>query len=174
MCSGSRLKRLISSCLARSYSASASPCFFSAPLLRPVRKRTMSGLYLVGINLAQVGAVFLLVWFVIYPAIAWMHSWSFIGLGSYLTLCARQTAVPASCSFSQQAGYIIDAVVTTNFFILLIAAVFVWRKKRNLVIVSSITITAVVGLANPVGHMYPGENFFFLLFFGARFGLSAL
>src|SRR5260221_520104 len=34
-------------------------------LLRPVRKRTMSGLYLVGINLAQVAAVFLLVWLVV-------------------------------------------------------------------------------------------------------------
>ena len=143
-------------------------------LLRPVRKRTMSGLYLVGINLAQVGAVFLLVWFVIYPAIAWMHSWSFIGLGSYLTLCARQTAIPASCSFSQQAGYIIDAVVTTNFFILLIAAVFVWRKKRNLVIVSSITITAVLALATLVVHMHPDEIFVALLLCGAGLVLAAI
>jgi hypothetical protein len=143
-------------------------------LLRPVRKRTMSGLYVVGINLAQVGAVFLLVWFVIYPLMAWMHSWSFIGLGSYLTLCARQTAIPASCSFSQQAGYIIDAVVTTNFFILLMAAVFVWRKNRNLVIVSSITITAVLALATLVVHMHPDEIFVALLLCGAGLVLAAI
>src|SRR5260221_9125637 len=97
-----------------------------------------------------------------------------MGLGSYLTLCARQTAIPASCSFTQQAGYIIDAVVTTNFFILLIAAVFVWRKKRNLVIVSSITITAGLALAKLVVDIHPDENFVFLLFFCARFGLPGL
>src|SRR5260221_12931492 len=97
-----------------------------------VRKRTMAVLYGVGINLAPFGAIFLLAWFVIYPLMAWMHSWSFIGLGSYLTVCARMSAIPASCSFSQQAGYIIDAVVTTNFFILLMAAVVAWKTRRIL------------------------------------------
>jgi hypothetical protein len=128
-------------------------------LMRPVRKRTMSGLYLVGINLAQVGVVFLLVWFVVYPAIAWIHSWSFIGLGNYLTVCGRETSVPQSCAFSQQAGYIIDAFITTNFFVLLMAAIVVWKTKRNLVVVSSLTVTAVLALATLVVHMHPDEIF---------------
>jgi hypothetical protein len=128
-------------------------------LLRPVRKRTMSGLYLVGIGLAQLGVIFLLAWFLVYPAIAWIHSWTFLGLGNYLTVCGKASAVPQTCAFSQQAGYIIDAVVTTNFFILMFAAIAVWKGKRNLVVVSSLTITAVIALATLLVHMHPDEIF---------------
>ncbi len=43
-------------------------------LMRPVRKRTMSGLYLFGaLGLAQIGVITLLAWFAIYPLIAWIH-----------------------------------------------------------------------------------------------------
>src|SRR5947208_2707415 len=49
-------------------------------LLRPVRKRTMSGLYLVGINLAQFGVFFLLAWFLVYVAIDWYNSWTLLDL----------------------------------------------------------------------------------------------
>ncbi len=128
-------------------------------LLRPVRKRTMSGLYLVGIGLAQLGVIFLLAWFLVYPAIAWIHSWTFLGLGNYLTVCGKASAVPQTCAFSQQAGYIIDAVVTTNFFILMLAAIAIWKGKRNLVVVSSLTITAVIALATLLVHMHPDEIF---------------
>jgi hypothetical protein len=128
-------------------------------LLRPVRKRTMSGLYLVGIFLAQLGVIFLLAWFLVYPAIAWIHSWTFLALGNYLTICGRSSDVPQSCGFSQQAGYIIDAVVTTNFFILLMAAIAVWKGKRNLVVVSSLTTTTVIALATLLVHMHPDEIF---------------
>src|SRR6266487_3633668 len=128
-------------------------------LLRPVRKRTMSGLYLVGISLAQVGVIFLLAWFLVYPAIAWIHTWTFVGLGSYLTICGKATSVPQSCSFSQQSGYIINAVVTTNFFILFMAAIAVWKGKRNLVVVSCLTITAVLAMATLLVHMHPDEIF---------------
>ena len=143
-------------------------------LLRPVRKRTMSGLYLVGINLAQLGVIFLLVWFLIYPVIAWIHSWSFIGLGTYLTICGRATAVPQSCAFSQQAGYIIDALVTTIFFVLFMAAIVVWKGKRNLVVVSSLTITAVIALATLLVHMHPDEIFIAELLTGGMLVLAAI
>ncbi len=128
-------------------------------LLRPVRKRTMSGLYIVGVNLATIGVIFLLAWFLVYPAIAWIHSWTFLGLGYYLTVCGKQTAVPQTCAFSQQAGYIIDAVVTTGFFVLFMAAIAVWKGKRNLVVVSSLTITTVIALATLLVHMHPDEIF---------------
>jgi len=126
-------------------------------LMRPVRKRTMNILYVVGVTLAQVGVVFFLAWLLVYPAVAWIHSWSFIGLGDYLTLCSKKTVVPGSCAFTQQAGYIVDAIITTNTFILMIAAVWAWKKRRNLVIVSGVTITAVLGLATLVTHMHPDE-----------------
>ncbi|HAE83704.1 MAG TPA: hypothetical protein DCK85_09980, partial [Ktedonobacter sp.] len=117
-------------------------------LMRPVRKRTMSPLYAVGaLGLAQIGVLLLLVWLLVYPLIAWMHSWTLIGLGDYLTICAKKSAVPQSCAFSPQAGYIIDTVISGNSFLLLMAAVWAWKSYRNLVIVGSVTITAVLGLA---------------------------
>src|SRR5207248_11643231 len=87
---------------------------------------------------------------------------------------ARSTSVPQSCAFSQQAGYIIDAVVTTNFFVLLMAAIFVWRKMRNLVVVGSLTITAVLALATLVVHMHPDEIFIAELLCGAGLALAAI
>ena len=143
-------------------------------LLRPVRKRTMSGLYLVGIGLAQVGLIFLLAWFLVYPAIAWIHTWTLVGLGSYLTICGRATEVPQTCSFSQQAGYIINAFVTTNFFILFMAAIVVWKGKRNLVVVSSLTITAVIAMATLLVHMHPDEIFIAELLTGGMLVLAVI
>ncbi|HXL37677.1 MAG TPA: hypothetical protein VN954_10800 [Ktedonobacteraceae bacterium] len=143
-------------------------------LLRPVRNRTMSGLYLVGINLAQFGVIFLLAWFLVYPAIAWIHTWTFIGLGSYLTICGKATAVPQSCSFSQQAGYIINAAVTTVFFVLMMAGIAVWKSRRNLVVVSCLSVTAVLAMATLLVHMHPDEIFIAELLTGGMLVLAVI
>ncbi|HXZ04424.1 MAG TPA: hypothetical protein VEH81_06290 [Ktedonobacteraceae bacterium] len=143
-------------------------------LLRPVRKRTMSGLYLVGIGLAQAGVIFLLAWFLVYPAIAWIHTWTLVGLGSYLTICGRSTEVPQTCSFSQQAGYIINAAVTSAFFVLFMAAIVVWKSKRNLVVVSCLTVTAVIAMATLLVHMHPDEIFIAELLTGGMLVLAVI
>jgi len=143
-------------------------------LMRPVRKRTMSGLYIVGITVAQVGAVCLLAWFLIYPLIDWMHSWTLIGLGNYLTVCSKKSLIPASCGFSQQAGYIIDAVITTNNFVLLVAAVYFWKARRNLVVIASVTTVAVLALATLVTHMHPDELLIAYLISGGALVLAAI
>ncbi|HLQ28163.1 MAG TPA: hypothetical protein VK140_02865 [Ktedonobacteraceae bacterium] len=144
-------------------------------LMRPVRKRTMAPLYAIGaLGLAQTGVLLLLIWFFIYPLINWMHSWTFIGLGDYLTICAKKTAIPQSCAFSPDAGYIIDAVVTTNSFALLMAAVFVWKSNRNLVIIGGVTITAVLGLATLLMHTNPNEVLVALLLSGAMLVLATI
>ncbi len=143
-------------------------------LMRPVRKRTMNILYIVGINLAQVGVVFLLVWLLVYPVVAWIHTWSFIGLGDYLTLCAKKTVIPGSCAFTQQAGYIVDAAITTNTFALLMAAVWAWKGRRNLVIVSGVTITGVLALATLLTHMHPDELLVAMVLTGAILTLAVI
>jgi len=143
-------------------------------LLRPVRKNTMSGLYLVGINLAQFGVIFLLAWFLVYPAIAWIHSWTFLGLGSYLTICGKASDVPQSCAFSQQAGYIIDAAVTSVFFVLMMAGIAVWKSRRNLVVVSCLTTTAVIAMATLLVHMHPDELFIAELLTGGMLVLAVI
>lgn len=143
-------------------------------LMRPVRKRTMSGLYMIGINLAQFGAIFLLAWAVMYPLMYWMHSWTFLGLGDYLTLCAKKSAVPQSCAFSQQAGYITTTLIEGGSFTLLMAAIAVWRSRRNLVIISAVTITAVLSLATLVVHTNPDEVLIAALLCGGGLGLAAI
>ena len=143
-------------------------------LMRPARKRTMNILYIVGINLAQVGVVFLLAWLLVYPVVAWIHTWSFIGLGDYLTLCAKKTVIPGSCAFTQQAGYIVDAAITTSTFVVLMAAVWVWKGRRNLVIVSGVTITAVLGLATLLTHMHPDELLVAMVLTGAILTLAVI
>ena len=143
-------------------------------LMRPVRKRTMSGLYIIGINLAQFGALFLVGWFVLYPLIAWIHSWTFIGLGKYLTLCGKPSAIPQSCAFSQQGGYIIDTIVTTGFFVLLFAAIWAWKSKRNLVVVGSVTITAVLSISTLLVHTTPSEEIIAALLCAAGLALAAI
>ena len=123
-------------------------------LMRPVRKRVMAPLYLVGaLGLAQTGAVLLLAWIVVYPLLAWIHTWSFIGLNDYLTVCSKPNDIPGGCTFSQQSGYIIDTVVTSNFFFVLMAAVWAWKSHRNLVVIGSVVSTAVIAAATLLIHV---------------------
>ncbi len=127
-------------------------------LMRPVRKRTMPGLYAIGaLGLAQLGVVFLLIWAFVYPLVYWIHTWTFIGLGDYLTLCSNKFAIPTSCTFTPQAGYIITAIITTNFFALLMAAVWAWKSNRSLVVVGSVVITAVIAAATLLVHTSPDK-----------------
>ncbi|HTI14584.1 MAG TPA: hypothetical protein VL461_08460 [Dictyobacter sp.] len=127
-------------------------------LMRPARKNTMSGLYAIGaIGLAQTGAIALLAWFFAYPLLTWMQSWSFIGLGSFLSICTKYNAIPASCSFSPDAGYIVDAIITTNFLILMLAAVVIWKSKRNLVVVGGIVTIAAIAVTAFLVHTDPTQ-----------------
>ncbi len=122
-------------------------------LMRPVRKNTMAGLYAIGsLGLAQIGVILILAWFLVYPAIDWIHSWTFIGLGTFLTVCTRAAAIPATCSFSSDAGYLIDAIVTTNFFVMLLVAIWAWKSNRSLVVIGSVVITAVIAFTALLMH----------------------
>jgi hypothetical protein len=144
-------------------------------LMRPVRKRTMPALYGVGaLGLAQTGALVLILWFVMYPLIAWVYHWSFIGLGGYLTICSKASAIPQSCFWSPQAGYIIDAIVTGNGFVLLMAAIYFWNKKRNLVVIGSIATVAIIALATVLIHANSGEILIALLLAGGMIILSSI
>ena len=121
-------------------------------LMRPIRKKTMSILYMVGaIGLAQTGALFIVLWIVAYPLLALIHPWMFIGLGHFLTVCST-TEIPASCSYSQDAGYLMDTIVTSNFFLVVMAAIWAWKSHRNLVVISSVVTTAVLGALVLVLH----------------------
>jgi hypothetical protein len=122
-------------------------------LMRPVRKNTMSGLYSIGaLGLAQTGAILLLLWLVAYPLVAWLHTWSFIGLGSFLTVCSKASSIPASCSFTPDAGYLVDAIFSGGTFTVMVAAIWAWKTHRNLVVIGSILITAVIAIMTLLVH----------------------
>lgn len=120
-------------------------------LMRPTRKNTMKALYAVGVNLAPIGVLCLVAWFGIYPFTYWLHFLP--GLGAFFTDCARKTAIPLSCSYSQEGGDLIGAIVTTNSFALMMAAVWAWKTKRNLVVIGSVTIAVVASLATLLTHL---------------------
>ena len=143
-------------------------------LMRPVRKRTMNVLYIVGINLAQVGVIALLAWILVYPVVAWIHSWSFIGLGDYLIVCGKISVIPGSCTFSQQAGYIVDTLITSGTFVLLVGAIWAWKGHRNLVIVGGVTVTAVLALATLLTHLTPHEEVIAMLLAGGILVLAVI
>ena len=144
-------------------------------LMRPVRKRTMAPLYAFGaLGLAQVGAICFVVWLAIYPLIDWMHNWSFIGLNNYLIECAKISSIPQSCFFTQQGGYIIDTVITSGTFTLLLAAAYFWNKKRNLVVIGSVVVTAAIGLATLFIHTNLSEIYITFLMSGGMLILATI
>jgi hypothetical protein len=144
-------------------------------LMRPVRKRTMAPLYGFGaLGLAQIGALLVLFGLFAYPLIDWMHSWSFIGLGDFFTICSKESAIPASCAFSPQAGYIVDAIVSVNFFMALAAAIWAWKDHRNIVVIGSVGTVAVLALATLLIHMHPEELLIALLICGGGLILAAV
>jgi len=129
-------------------------------LMRPVRKRTMSILYAYGaLGLAQLGVILILAWFAVYPVMDWMHTWVIggVGVGDYLTVCARKAFIPGSCSFSQEGGYIVDAIVTTNFFVMLMASIWAWKSHRNVVVIGGVVTAAVVAAATLLIHTAPNQ-----------------
>lgn len=128
-------------------------------LMRPTRKNTMNGFYAVGVNLAPIGVLCLVAWFVLYPFIGWLHSLP--GLGPFFTVCARKSAVPQSCAFSQEGGNLIGSIITTGTFGLLMAAVWAWKTKRNLVVIGSVTIAVLLALTTLLTHIEydPGDPY---------------
>src|SRR5258708_28237029 len=103
-----------------------------------------------------------------------MPGGTFRWVGDYLTVCGKKSAIPQTCAFSAQAGYIIDAAVTTNSFALLLASVWVWKSNRNLVVIGGVVITAVLGLATLLVHTNPHEVLVALLLSGRMLVLSTI
>ncbi len=139
-------------------------------LMRPTRKTTMNGLYMVGVNLLPIGVICIVAWVVIYPFMAWFQA--IPAFGPFFILCARKSAIPLSCSFSQEGGDLIGAIVTTSGFGALAAAIWAWRTKRNLVIIGSVTVIALLALTTLLTHIEfdagdPYQPLFALLFCGA-------
>ncbi len=120
-------------------------------LMRPTRKTTMKYLYMVGVNLAPLGILCLVAWAGIYPFTYWLHYLP--ALGPFFTDCARKTDIPLSCSYSQEGGDLVGAIVTVSGFTIMVAAIWAWRTKRNLVVIGSVVIAALLSLTTLLTHI---------------------
>jgi hypothetical protein len=67
-------------------------------------------------------------------------------------VCARKSAIPQSCAFAQAGGDLIGSILTTNGFVILMAAVWAWRTKRNMVVIGSLLVAGLLGLATLLTH----------------------
>lgn len=132
-------------------------------LMRPARQKPMTALYAVGtLGLAQIGAICLVLAIVLYPFIGWLHTWPI--LGDYFTLCARKTDIPGSCTFTQQAGYLIDTIVTSSSFAIVMGAIVAWKYNRSLVIVGSAVTIATVAAMTLLIHTAPNQLLVSMIF----------
>jgi hypothetical protein len=120
------------------------------PVMLSDRRHYMPGLYLVSaLGFLALGAVCLVAWFVIYPLVYGVH---LLDSQELFVLCSQKTLIPGSCTFTPFLGYIIDGVVTGNFFVLGLMAIYFWHSHRQAVILGVAETILATGLAVIVVH----------------------
>ncbi|WP_111322438.1 hypothetical protein [Thermosporothrix hazakensis] len=142
-------------------------------LMRPIRKKTMAPLYAVGaFGLAHLGLIFLVLAIALYPLLALLHYIPI--LGPYFTFCGNEAQVPSSCTFSQQAGYLVDAIVTSGFFFLLMGAIWAWKSHRYLVLIGSVVAVAAIAATTLMVHTGPDKVMVSMIFCAGMLILAAI
>ena len=105
------------------------------PVMVNARQQFMPGVYLHGVVglLGMVGAPLLLVWALVYPVVNLVHK---LDSQQFWVQCAQANNVPGSCTFTPFTGYIICAIVFSVPFGLLIAGLYFWSTRRNMVVLA--------------------------------------
>jgi hypothetical protein len=115
------------------------------------RQRFMPSMYLHGVMLLGNVAVPLLgIFVVLYPVVNWMYSTHF--MGDYWVQCAIKTAIPDSCTFTPDIGYIIAGLVAGMLFTFMIAAGYLWNRKPAFVKLGSTFAFVFAALAVVATH----------------------
>lgn len=120
------------------------------PVMVARRGDFMPGNYLHGVvGLAgSVGAPLLVIWALAYPVVNLIHQ---VDTQQAFVQCSQKNDIPASCTFTPFTGYIICAIVFSIPFGLLVAGLYFWSTKRNLVVLggtygivwSGVTVTLI-------------------------------
>jgi hypothetical protein len=120
------------------------------PVMLADRRRYMPGLYLISVlGFVALGVVCLVAWIAVYPVVYGIH---LVDTQDLFVVCAQKTQIPASCTFTPYLGYIIDGVVTGNFFVLGLMAIYFWHSHRQAVILGAAETILATGLAVIVVH----------------------
>jgi hypothetical protein len=103
------------------------------PVMVSHRGEFMPGNYLHGVVglLGTIGIPLLLIWALLYPVVNWIHS---VDTQQVFVQCSQKNDIPASCTFTPFTGYILCAIVFSIPFGLLVAGLYFWSTKRNLVV----------------------------------------
>ncbi|WIG60581.1 MAG: hypothetical protein OJF49_003329 [Ktedonobacterales bacterium] len=122
------------------------------PVMTTNRQRFMPANYLHGVVglLGFVGVPLLIVWALVYPVVNFVHG---IDSNQVWVQCSQKTEIPTSCSFTPFTGYIICAIVFSMTFGLLIAGLFFWSSRRDMVVLGGTYGLIYVALAATVVHV---------------------
>ena len=121
------------------------------PVMVRNRQQFMPSSYLHGVvGLAgNVGVPLLVLWAAVYPLVYVIHQ---ADTQQFWVQCAQKTQIPASCTFTPFTGYIICAIVFSIPFGLMIAGIYFWSSRRNMVVLGGTYGIIWAGLAVTLIH----------------------
>lgn len=121
------------------------------PVMVRNRGQFMPGNYLHGVVglLGGVGVPLLAIWALTYPVVNLIHS---VDSQQFWVQCSQKNDIPATCTFTPFTGYIICAIVFSIPFGLLVAGLYFWSTKRNLVVLGGTYGIVWAGLSATLIH----------------------
>ena len=121
------------------------------PIMTRHRQQFMPGNYLHGVVglLGNVGVPLIVLWAAVYPLVYAIHQ---VDSQQFWVQCAQKTEVPASCTFTPFTGYIICAIVFSIPFGLMMAGLYFWTTRRNMVVLGGSYGIVWAGLAVTLIH----------------------
>jgi len=122
------------------------------PVMTANRQQFMPGVYLHGVVglIGLIAVPLLVIWAVLYPLVNLIHT---ADSTQFFVQCSQKTNIPGSCTFTPFTGYIICAIVFTNLFALLFAAIYFWPTRRNMVVLGGTIAIVFVAIAPLVIHL---------------------
>ncbi|HEX9039158.1 MAG TPA: hypothetical protein VF808_19410 [Ktedonobacterales bacterium] len=121
------------------------------PVMVRNREQFMPGNYLHGVVglLGGVGVPLLAIWALAYPVVNLIHQ---VDSTQFFVQCAQKTDIPGTCTFTPFTGYIICAIVFSIPFGLMVAGLYFWSTKRNMVVLGGTYGIVWAGLAVTLIH----------------------
>lgn len=138
------------------------------PIMTRNRQQFMPASYLHGVVglIGSIGLPLLVLWAVVYPLVYGIHQ---VDTDQFWVQCAQKTDVPASCTFTPFTGYIICAIVFSIPFGLMMAGVYFWSSRRNMVVLGGTYGIVWAGLAVTLIHQDDSAQLPFGLLLAASF-----
>lgn len=97
----------------------------------------------------NVGIPLIILWAVAYPLVYVVHQ---ADATQFWVQCAQKTDIPGSCTFTPFTGYLICAIVFSIPFGLMMAGLYFWSTKRNMVVLGGTYGIVWTGLAVTMIH----------------------